>query len=254
MINDHNDTNHYLLEFLSTKNFNFNDYFLNEINDNKVRFQKTGIPFDWTYASMHIVAQKILLSLITTKQKYCSLLDVGSQFSFISFASSFCEVTYVEPRVQSQKIFQNGICDITKCEGEAQKLPFEKNKFDIITSLHAIEHFGLGRYGDTIDYHGDQKGIIEFTRVMSKNGHAILAVPAAKKSNIEFNDQRKYNPNDFDQIVVDAGLKKISSALTYPPFTFSDGSLVSQNVDEILEIFPEHYTPPVYIALYEKVD
>ena len=248
-----NEKSQHLSMFLQTKEKNMHDYFENSIIDGKISLQTSDIPFDWTYASMHLVAQQILLSVLqkdSSAQR--SLLDVGSQFSFVSFAAAFFNTTYVEPRIESQKIYQAGVCNIVKCAGEAQNLPFESNVFDCVTSLHAIEHFGLGRYGDTLDYHGDQKGIKEFARVTCENGYALFAVPAAKKSKIDFNGQRKYNPKDFDKMAKDAGLANVLSALAYPPFTFADGSLCSKDVQGALDSFPEHFTPPVYIGLYKK--
>lgn len=251
---ENDNRNQHMSMFLQTKEKNMHDYFENSILEGKISFQTSNIPFDWTYASMHLASQQLLLQITQdTPDRIQNLVDVGSQFSFVSFAAAFFNVTYVEPRVESQRIYQSGLCNITKCAGEAQKMPFESNTFDCVTSLHAIEHFGLGRYGDTLDYHGDQRGIKEFARVICKNGHALLAVPAAKKSKIDFNGQRKYNPVDFDQIATDSGLTKVFSALAYPPFSFSDGSICSINVIDALNRFPEHFTPPVYIGLYKKI-
>ena len=41
---------------------------------------------------------------------------------------------------------------------------------DSISSLHAIEHFGLGRYGDPIDYYGHIKAISNITKMLKKMG------------------------------------------------------------------------------------
>jgi len=45
-----------------------------------------------------------------------------------------------------------------------------ENYCDSISSLHAIEHFGLGRYGDPIDPLGHIKGVDNITRLLIKGG------------------------------------------------------------------------------------
>jgi len=233
-----------LLNFLETKEDNFKDVFNQSIDEKKIQFQESNIGIDWTYTMMHFVAQNILLSICNKTSKRNLLLDVGSQFSFISFASSFFDVVCVEPRIQEKNINIPNVCNITTISGEAQKLPIENERIDVITSLHAIEHFGLGRYGDTLDYFGDQKGILEFARVLSPNGFLLTAVPASKKSKIEFNSQRIYNPDDFDDIIKNSGLTKQQGLISYV-----EGTL---GTEKTIESYPEHFTPPVYIAVYKK--
>ena len=48
---------------------------------------------------------------------------------------------------------------------------------DSISSLHAIEHFGLGRYGDLIDPYAWKKALRSIQRKVSGGGFSISAVP-----------------------------------------------------------------------------
>ena len=238
-------------DFLQTREENYKDFFSNSAELSNVNFQTSDMGIDLIYATMHIVAQKLLLQIDQSKSKIQrSLLDVGSQFSFISFASTFFDVTFIEPRAKNVKFCTPGLCDITGVSGEAQNLPFQDDKFDYVTSLHAIEHFGLGRYGDTLDYFGDQKGIAEFSRVLKPGGFLLTGVPASSISKIDFNEQRKYSPKDFDDIVAKTNLKKAAGMISYYPGVFSNGILVAS--EETLKIYPTHFTPPVYIAAYQK--
>ena len=61
--------------------------------------------------------------------------------------------------------------------------------YDVVTSLHAIEHFGLGRYGDPIDPMGYKSAVNAFFRVLRPGGHLILGFPAGK-GEVLFNAQR----------------------------------------------------------------
>jgi hypothetical protein len=58
--------------------------------------------------------------------------------------------------------------------------------------MHTLEHIGLGRYGDPIDYDGDLKAIAELKRVMAPNGNLLIVVPTGKPR-IEFNAHRVYS-------------------------------------------------------------
>lgn len=243
------EDNDHLFNFLQTKTSNYKDVFESSVFANKISFQTSNISADWTYASMHIIAQSIVLDCLQQKFERQTALDVGSQFSFITFLCSFFDVTFVEHRIDKIDLNVRGLYKIEGLPGEAQDLPLKNEQFDLVTSLHAIEHFGLGRYGDNLDYYGDQKGIFEFSRVLSKNGFLLMGVPAAKKSSIEFNNQRKYNPKDFDAIVSQTGLQKKLGLISYAPGSY--GNIVVGNEDT-LEDYPEHFTPPVYISLYQK--
>jgi|SRR5690606_18801591 len=59
--------------------------------------------------------------------------------------------------------------------------------------MHTIEHIGLGRYGDPLDYDGDIKAIGELKRVLAYGGHLLVVVPLGKDNRIFFNAHRVYN-------------------------------------------------------------
>ena len=62
-----------------------------------------------------------------------------------------------------------------------------------ISSLHAAEHFGLGRYGDPIDPFGYRKFIHTLTRVLAPGGRIYFATPIGCER-IEFNAHRVFDP------------------------------------------------------------
>jgi len=236
--------------FLETaKNYSFFDIFSKSISNTGILQKKSDIGIDWTYAMMHLFVQRIVVDLLDGKSRK-SLLDVGSMFSFVSFASTFYDVTYLEPRISNLVIDLPGVCKISGFKGEAQSLAFSDGQFNVVTSLHAIEHFGLGRYGDEIDYFGDYKGVIEFARVLSSGGSLVTAVPAAISSRLEFNSQRVYAPEDFDRIISEAGLKKEFGLIVYPPGHHPSGIVAGDT--KTLEYFPVTNTPPVYICVSRK--
>lgn len=65
---------------------------------------------------------------------------------------------------------------------------------DSLSCLHAIEHFGLGRYGDPIDPLGYQKGIANMASLLSPGGFFYLSTPIGRER-VEFNANWVFDPN-----------------------------------------------------------
>ena len=63
---------------------------------------------------------------------------------------------------------------------------------DSISSLHAIEHFGLGRYGDQVDYLGYLKALKNIAKILKKGGVFYFSVPIGPQR-IEFNAHRVFS-------------------------------------------------------------
>jgi len=96
------------------------------------------------------------------------------------------------------------IIDIRKQEGSVSNVTFKRVDFmeeipkefinyaDSISSLHAIEHFGLGRYGDLIDIDGHIKGLNNIKKMLRPNGTFYFSVPIGTQR-IEFNAHRVFS-------------------------------------------------------------
>ena len=203
---------------------------------------------DLTYTMQHMVVFGVLKKLAEASggDGKPRLLDVGSHMGIVAALTSLYDVFYTDPRVPSY-VIQHREAFLQTLPCEAQHLPSEKETFDIVTSFHAIEHFGLGRYGDTPDYYGDQKGLIEFNRVLKKGGQLVVSVPCRSESRIKFNDSREYGPRDFDKILESAGFKIASSGIHFHPYAREDGKLVTKDLSE-LDSYPIDHTAPVYIV------
>lgn len=63
---------------------------------------------------------------------------------------------------------------------------------DSLSCLHVIEHFGLGRYGDTVDYDGYIFGLDNLYRILKKNGKFYFSVPIGPQR-IEFDAHRVFS-------------------------------------------------------------
>lgn len=63
---------------------------------------------------------------------------------------------------------------------------------DSISCLHAIEHFGLGRYNDTIDADGHIRGLNTIYHTLKQGGKFYFSTPIGPQR-IEFNAHRVFS-------------------------------------------------------------
>ena len=77
-----------------------------------------------------------------------------------------------------------------------------KNYCDSVSSLHAIEHFGLGRYGDKLDYNGHLKGLKNIYEMLKKGGKFYFSVPIGPQR-IEFNAHRIFSVKYLIELIND---------------------------------------------------
>jgi SAM-dependent methyltransferase len=63
---------------------------------------------------------------------------------------------------------------------------------DSLSCLHAIEHFGLGRYGDRLDPEGHIKGLHNLHQMLAPGGRLYLSAPMGPQR-IEFNGHRVFS-------------------------------------------------------------
>jgi SAM-dependent methyltransferase len=116
-------------------------------------------------------------------------IDVGSRIDgFVTHVASFREIEVFDIRPLTLDIpnvrfvqadFMNPIQDL-------------KDYTDSISSLHALEHFGLGRYGDPLDPDGHLKGIESIAMVLKKNGKFYFSSPIGPLR-VEFNAHRVFS-------------------------------------------------------------
>ena len=116
-------------------------------------------------------------------------VDVGSRIDgFVSHLAVFREIEVFDIR----KLTSN-VKEIIYKQKDLMNLDDSMiNYCDSISSLHAIEHFGLGRYGDPIDYFGHLKAIRNITKILKTNGIFYFSVPIGKQR-IEFNAHRVFS-------------------------------------------------------------
>lgn len=68
------------------------------------------------------------------------------------------------------------------------------NSIETLSALCSLEHFGLGRYSDPIDYDGWKKALHEIKRVLKVGGTFYLSVPVAGSDSLVFHAHRIFHP------------------------------------------------------------
>lgn len=117
-------------------------------------------------------------------------VDVGSRIDgFIGHLAVFREVEVLDIRPQPHSIRNIIFHQLDLME----ELPAAWIACtDSLSCLHTIEHFGLGRYGDTIDPEGHLKGLAQLKRMVKPGGRLYLSTPIGPQR-VEFNAHRIFS-------------------------------------------------------------
>lgn len=162
-------------------------------------------------------------------------IDVGSRVDgFVAHVATFREIEVMDVREISADV-----SGITFHQMDLMSLPSEwYGSADSVSCLHALEHFGLGRYGDPINFDGWREGLINLFALLEPGGTLYLSVPTGKVQRIEFNAHRV-----FSLPFLRNALAQYSS-INRLDFVRDDGSLISDvdfHGDEAEKSFDSSY-------------
>lgn len=124
-------------------------------------------------------------------------LDVGSRIDgFVAHLLSFMPVSVIDVRPLGSTVA--GLDFIQ--EDATTMARFPDDSVESLSSLHAIEHFGLGRYGDPIDPSGWCKALGALERVVARHGRLYLSVPIGRER-LCFNAHRVFSPTRIIEVM-----------------------------------------------------
>lgn len=135
-------------------------------------------------------------------------VDVGSRIDgFVAHVASFrkieiIDIRHIESKSKNIKFMQADL--MSEAFTIAEKTPS-------LSCLHAIEHFGLGRYGDPLDLDGHKKGIKNLASCLEDEGTLYLSTPVGRPR-IEFNAHRVFDIHYLLHLFEKEGLKLKSFA------------------------------------------
>jgi hypothetical protein len=138
----------------------------------------------------HYFWQDLICARWISQLRPTSHFDVGSRIDgFIAHLLVFMNVTILD--VRPLKLEISGLQVLL---GNAQeRLVGQSKMHESVSSLHSIEHFGLGRYGDQIDPSGHYLGLRNISECVKDGGHLYVSFPIGHE-NVEFNSQRVVDP------------------------------------------------------------
>ena len=117
-------------------------------------------------------------------------VDIGSRVDgFIAHLLIFMDVKLIDIRPLGYDVPRLSFIqeDATLLEG------IKDSSIESVSSLHAVEHFGLGRYGDVVEPEADYKAMKALARILKPGGRLYFAVPVGKEC-VYFNAHRVYSP------------------------------------------------------------
>lgn len=146
-------------------------------------------------ASGHYFHQDLLVASFVFKTNPNRHIDVGSRIDgFVSHVASFRKIDVMDVRFLNDIEHKN----ISFIQADLMCINNSlDNITDSISCLHAIEHFGLGRYGDAIDPLGHIKGFNNILRMLKPGGTLFISFPISKKNEVYFNAHRAFHPKDI---------------------------------------------------------
>lgn len=126
-------------------------------------------------------------------------VDIGSRTDgFVAHVAVFREIELLDIRAQESKT-----PNIKFRQADLMNLPADmENYCDSLSSLHAVEHFGLGRYGDPVQYDGYKSAIDNMYRILEPGGRFYFAVPIGRQR-IEFNAHRVFAVRFLQELFAD---------------------------------------------------
>lgn len=148
--------------------------------------KKSVTAIDTHYFYQAIWAFKDIVSCRVRKH-----VDIGSDVRFVGMLTPLVHVTFIDIRPMNISL-ENFSCE----RGSILSIPFKNHSVLSLSSLHVIEHIGLGRYGDPLDPKGPEKACQELQRVLAPGGRLYVSVPIGR-SRVQFNGQRVFEISEI---------------------------------------------------------
>src|SRR6266568_5609133 len=138
--------------------------------------------------SGHYFHQDLLVARRIFRRQPDNHVDVASRIDgFVAHVAAFRGIEVLDIRPQTAKV-----PGITFRQCDFMNLPEDlENYCDSVSCLHALEHFGLGRYGDSLDIDGHLRGFDSLYRILKPGGILYLSFPIGTER-IDFNAHRVF--------------------------------------------------------------
>lgn len=171
-------------------------------------------------------------------------VDVGSRIDgFVAHVASFREIEVLDIRP-----LRKAIPGVVFRQVDILNLPDELCGYcDSLSCLHALEHIGLGRYGDPLDPRGPEKAFNNLVRMLELGGTFYLSVPCGRES-VEFNAHWVFSVETISRWASGGALKtKSISVIDHEGVMTEAGSL-----EQIPELLNDRDGHKLCLFVFEK--
>jgi hypothetical protein len=146
-------------------------------------------------ASGHYFHQDLLVASLIAKANPMRHIDVGSRIDgFVAHVACFREIEVLDVR----SLEPTGHDHIRFVQADLMKDDMSLcEAADSVSCLHAIEHFGLGRYGDSIDPNGHMVGFRNIVNIPKPGGTLYISFPIGDAPGVHFNAHRVFHPREI---------------------------------------------------------
>lgn len=146
-------------------------------------------------ASGHYFHQDLLVASFIHHKSPARHIDIGSRIDgFVAHVASFRSIEVMDIRA----LENIGHPNISFIKADLMdERDARSDMADSISCLHAIEHFGLGRYGDPLDPKGYLKGFNNIIRMLRPGGTLYISFPIGRANEVHFNAHRVFHPRDI---------------------------------------------------------
>jgi hypothetical protein len=152
--------------------------------------------------------QDLLVSKEIFKIQPTVHVDVGSRIDgFVAHVASYRTIEVFDIRQITKDIpgviFKQA--DLMSADSVSNIIGNGIGYCDSLSCLHAIEHFGLGRYGDTVNPLGYKLGIANLSKLLKVSGRLYLSTPIGQER-VEFNANWVFDPKTIIDVARSVGL------------------------------------------------
>lgn len=143
----------------------------------------------------HYFHQDLLVATLIYRANPQRHIDIGSRIDgFIAHVASFRKIEVIDIR-DLNSVGHENISFLKADLMNVNSIDIEAT--DSISCLHAIEHFGLGRYGDPINPNGHIVGFKNILKMLKSNGILYISFPIGMSTQVHFNAHRIFHPNEI---------------------------------------------------------
>ncbi len=155
-------------------------------------------------ASGHYFHQDLLVASFIHTNNPERHVDVGSRVDgFVAHVAAFRPIEILDIR----PLAHTGHNNIRFLQADLMSDKEDFPAADSVSCLHAIEHFGLGRYNDPINPEGYKRGFKNLLKMVQPNGYLYISFPIGKRNEVHFNAHRVFHPLDIFKWTEDSSIE-----------------------------------------------